>query len=140
MILNVNFEELQALHSGAGAFLGETEEPGVAVAAPPEERALVEALVSLLEGDLTIDSLLEQQEIEVAVSAILAALHAEMDANILEMHPADEHAVAAYFDYAHCRAVQGRLREMGDHMRAMIELVTGQSPTQDMARTFAFPD
>lgn len=140
MIFNVNFEELQALQFGAGAFLGETEDQGVAVAAPPEERALVEALVSLLEGDLSIDTLHEQQEIEVAVRAILAKLHAEMDVNILAMHPADENAVAAYFDYAHCRAVLGRLEDMGNHMRALIELVTGEAPGADVARTFAFPD
>ncbi len=140
MIFNVNFEELTALQFGAGAFLGEAEDQGVAVAAPPEERALVEALIPLLEGDLSIDSLHEQQEVEVAVSAILAKLYAEMDATILAMHPADENAVAAYFDYAHCRAVLGRLQEMGGHMRALIELVTGESPTPEVARTFAFPD
>jgi len=140
VILNVNFEELQALQFGAGAFLGEFEDQGVAVAAPPEKRALVEALVPLLEGDLSIDTLQEQQEIAVAVSAILSTLHAEMDATIVAMHAADETAVAAYFDYAHCRAVLARLEEMGDHMRALIELVTGEAPTSEVARTFAFPN
>jgi hypothetical protein len=32
------------------------------------------------------------------------------------------------------------VRELGDEMEAIIELVTGDSPTGDALRTFRFPD
>lgn len=140
MILNVNYEELLALKAGADSVLAEGEETGVAVAAPTEERALVEALVALLEGDLSIDTLAEQREIQTAVAAICQALHVDMDTMVLETHPAHEGAVAAYFDYAHARAVLGRIDDLGAHMEALIELVTGAPATPDVARSFAFPD
>ena len=140
MILNVNFEELQALRTGADSVLAAGEPVGVAVAAPPEERALVEALVAALEGDLSVDTLAEQREAETAIRTITEKLRVDMDAAVLEFHPAHEGAVAAYFDYAHARSVLHRLEELGAHMRALIELVTGEPATDDVARTFAFPD
>jgi hypothetical protein len=48
--------------------------------------------------------------------------------------------VAAYFDFAHGLAVASRLREMAEEMEALIELVTGEAPSLDAARTFRFPD
>ena len=140
MILTINYEELEALKAGADAVLAEREEVGVAVAAPPEERALVESLVEMLEGDLAIDTLAEQRRIETAVRAICETLRVDMDAAVIEYHPAHEGAVAAYFDYAHVRSVLARVEDLGEHMVALIEVVTGDTPTDDVARTFAFPD
>ncbi len=140
MILTVNFEEIQALRAGADTVLREAPDDGPAVAAPPEERALVEALVHLLEGDLAVETLHEQREVETAVRTIARALHAEMDQTVLQTHPAHEGAVAAYFDYAHARAVLGRVEELGAHMEALIEVMTGRPATPEVARSFAFPE
>lgn len=140
MILDVNYEELQALKAGADSVLADGEPTGVAVAAPPEERALVEALVPVLEGDLAIDTLARQREVETAIRAITERLRVDMDSRVLEYHPAHEGAVAAYFDYAHSRSVLHRVEELGAHMEALVELVTGAPATDEVARTFAFPD
>lgn len=140
MILQCNFEELRALRQGADVVLRPgTPEPCV-VAAPPAERAQVEALVPLLEGDVSIGTLAEQREVEGAVRAILVCLKAEMDAAVVAEHPASEPAVAAYFDYAHALGVLTRLEDMGDHMEALIEIVTGAAPNDALAASFAFPD
>ena len=61
MILHCNFEELGALKQGGHAFLGEGSGEGSSVAAPPEGRAEVEALLPRLSGDLTIQTLSEQR-------------------------------------------------------------------------------
>ncbi len=140
MILQCNYEELQALRQGADAVLRAGEPNPCAVAAPPAERAQVGALLPQLEGDVSVSTLAEQEEVESAVRTIVACLRAEMDAAVVAAHPADEVAVAAYFDYAHALVVLARLEEMGDHMRALIEIVTGTTATRAIAASFAFPD
>ena len=140
MILHCNYEELQALRSGAGAVLGDEGVPACGVVAPPRARARVQDLLATLDGDLSLSTLAEQEACEEAVRTILACAHAEMDAAVVALHPAAEKAVAAYVDYAHVRAVLGRLEEMGDHMRALIEVVTGGPADEQSALTFAFPD
>ena len=140
MILHCNYEELQALRSGARAVLGVEDAPRCGVVAPPRARARVQDLLSTLEGDLSLSTLAEQEACEEAIRTILACALAEMDAAVLALHPAAEKAVAAYFDYAHVRAVLGRLEEMGSHMRALIEVVTGGPADEQSALTFAFPD
>ena len=140
MILHCNYEELQALRSGARTVLDGDGPQGCAVAAPPRARARVENLLSTLEGDLSLATLAEQEACEEAVRTILACALAEMDSLVVTLHPAAEEAVAAYFDYAHVRAVLGRLEEMGSHMRALIEVVTGGPADEQAALTFAFPD
>ena len=140
MILTVNFEELQALRSGADAYLTEAETLEAPVAAPPEERALVEALIPFLEGDLSISTLEEQRDIEAAVSSIVTGLLVQIEAGIVATHPAHEHAVAAYFDFAHARSVLERIRDVGEHMEALIEVVTGSEPSDEAVSSFVFPD
>ena len=141
MILQCNYEELRALKQGARVFLGGGEEADTcAVAAPPEERARVEALLPRLEGDVGVPTLAEQIALETAVEAVVGCLRAEMEAHVVATHPADEVAVAAYFDFAHALAVLGRLREMGSEMRALIEVVTGAPATEHVADVFRFPD
>lgn len=130
-----------ALNHGAHAFLSREEEGGGgAVVAPPESRSPVEALLLRLDGDLEVETLADQQELAQAISAIVDCLRSDMETAVLAMHPADEGAVAAYFEFAHALTVQTRIQEVGREMSAMIELVTGQEPTPEMAVTFQFPD
>lgn len=140
MILSCNFEELGALKQGANALLGEAFGEGAPVAAPPEGRAEVEALLPRLSGDLAIETLGEQREVMKAVSTIVHRLREEMDLAIMDTHPADESAVASYFLYAHALAVLVRLAEMGQEMEALIEVVTGEPATPEIAATFLFPN
>lgn len=139
MILHCNFEELGALRQGASVLLGEGRGGGSRVAAPPEGREEVEALLPRLNGDLTIQTLAEQRRVARAVSVIVGRLREEMDLFIITAHPADESAVAAYFLYGHALAVLARLAEMGQEMEALIEVVTGAPPSRDTAESFLFP-
>lgn len=138
MILTVNYEEMMALRSGARAVLGGGPTGAVAVAAPPEDRAVLESL-PLLEGHASVSTLSELLPLEGAVETIVAALRVEMEERIVATHPASEGAVASYFDYAHAFAVLGRIREMRSEMEALIEVVTGLPPDERMSREFIFP-
>lgn len=140
MILRCNYEELNALRAGARVLLEGQGESECAVVAPPTERASVAAFVPRLDGDLAVSTLQEQREVMFAVEVIVECLRAEMDAAVGATHPAAEDAVAAYFDYAHAFAVLGRVRELGEEMEALIEVVTGATATPEVARTFVFPD
>lgn len=135
MILNVNYEELRALATGAELLLMGDRQPGVPVAV----RAQVERLVPRLVGDVEIETLAEQRDVRGAVAAISEFLHSQMDSKVLEHHPAHEEAVSFYFDYAHTIAVLSRLDEMGTEMSAIIELTTGHPATPDSAEGFVFP-
>lgn len=140
MILDCNYEEIKALQEGARVLLEAGAGEPCAVAAPPASRARVEAFVPLLDGPLEVRTLATQEELECAVDAIVACLRAEMEVAVTATHPASEGAVAAYFDFAHALSVQGRIRELGAEMHALIELVTGEPATPEMARGFVFPD
>lgn len=141
MILYCNYEELRALEHGARAVLGtEIGESCAPVAAPTRARAEVEALVPRLAGDLGIQTLSELRVVRSGVAFIVACLRSEMEAHVVATHPADEVAVAAYFDFAHALSVQDRLDEMAHEMEALIELVTGSPADEASARTFVFPD
>lgn len=141
MILHVNYEEMQSLRAGARAFLaiGERASDGPIIA-PPERRVRVEALLAGLQGDLALDTLEELRKAQIGIGAIVEQLRVEMQSAVLATHAADESAVAAYFDFAHGLTVERRLEEMAGEMEAMIELVTGESPSLESARTFRFPD
>jgi hypothetical protein len=112
----------------------------VGVLAPPESRARVEALLPRLKGDLSVSTLAELRAVRVALEAIVEHLREEMEAHVLASHAADESAVNAYFAFAHALTVASRVRELGEEMEAIIELVTGDSPTPEAVRTFRFPD
>lgn len=140
MILRINYEEVRALKSGGRSLLdGESESPSY-VLAPPESRARVEALLPLLEGDLTVATLAELRGVAMAVDAIVEHLRVEMESVVLATHAADESAVAAYFDFAHGLTVAGRLGEMASEMEALIELVTGHPADTEAVASFRFPD
>lgn len=140
MILQFNYEELIALKSGATGLLSESEPGGSAVLAPPEGRARVEALVPRLDGDLSLESLAQVQEVQVAIESIVGWLRYEMESAVVTTHAADESAVVAYFEFAHAFTVSHRLTEMATEMAALIELMTGEPPTFDSARDIHFPD
>jgi hypothetical protein len=138
MILHCSFEELTALNAGVERLLAEADKGGVA--APPDVLPDLEALAPRLTGDLDLQTLAEQASIERAVGHLLAEARERMDATILEQHPAAEGAVQAYFDYAHTLTVADRLRRIGDEMRALIELMTGEPPSEETASSFSFED
>ena len=140
MILYCTFEELSAIAAGAERVLAEVGSGASVIVAPPEVVADVEALLPRLSGDLSINTLAEQQSIARAVTYIVAELKQRMDALIIDEHPASEYAVGAYFDYAHALSVQDRVMRMGKEMSALIEVMTGRPPTADTAREFTFPD
>ena len=140
MILQFNYEELTALKAGANGLLREGEPPGGVVLAPPERRARVEALVPMLDGDVSLESLAEVHDVQVAIETIVGWLRSEMESAVLATHPAEESAVAAYFDFAHAFTVSHRVSEMATEMSALIELMTGAPPTDETARAVHFPD
>lgn len=138
MILTCNYEELQALRRG-GELLARgdvarswSDEGVVLEGGLARARGRFEWLQPQLTGDLSVATLGEQVDLEAAIRDLVQVLRAEMHSEVLAAHPADEGAVAAYFDYAHALSVLGRLREIGDSMRAVAELVGGVE--------LAFPD
>lgn len=140
MLVRCNYEEVSALKHGARAYLeGHDGDEGV-VAGPSVDHASVTALVPRLVGDLTLTTLEDLRSVQTAVEAIVVLLRVEMETTVAATHPADEQAVASYFDFAHAFAVQARLAEMGNEMEVLIELMTGQPATDDQAREFVFPD
>ncbi len=139
MILHCNFEELGALRKGATALLGNAPGESSSVAAPPEGREEVEALLPRLAGDLSLETLAEQQSVLKGVAVIVSRLKSEMDVSVLDSHPADESAVSSYFLYAHALSVLNRVVELGQEMEALIEVVTGAPVTPEIAATFRFP-
>jgi hypothetical protein len=140
VILYCNYEEVEALRSGARALLGQPGSSGSAVLAPPASLARVEALLPRLVGDLSLATLEELRGVQIAIDAIVEHLREEMESMIMAAHPADESAVNAYFAYAHGFTVLSRVGEIAHEMVAIIELVTGDSPSPDAVRTFRFPD
>jgi hypothetical protein len=140
MILACNYEEVTALSHGVRVILLEPVGKSGVVAAPSAARSAVEALAPRLTGDLAVPTLADQRELERAVEFIVVRLRREMNAAVLETHPAAEEAVAAYFDFAHAYAVLGRLREMGREMNAIVEVMTGEPPNEEMVTSFQFPE
>ncbi len=140
MIVHCNFEELTALMAGAQQVLdGDAPEHGM-IAAPPEEREQVAALLPRLDGDFSVITVAEQRSLLNAVAIIVEMLRVEMESMVATNHPAHEVAVSAYFDFAHAFSVQTRLYNVGLEMEALVELVTGGPVTDELTRDFAFPD
>ena len=119
MIVHCNFEELNALKAGAHQLLdGHSPEHGI-IAAPPEERERVAALMPQLVGDFSVTTLAEQRSLLQAVAIIVEILRIDMESMVTANHAAHEVAVSAYFDFAHAYSVQARLREVGLEMEAL---------------------
>lgn len=139
VILICNFEELRALSTGADLLL---DPIGIgssgAVAAPAEALTQVAMLQPRLTGSISLETLDEQRWVRRAVAAICTLLHERMDEKVLEHHPAHEEAVALYFDYAHAFGVLRRLDAIGVEMTGMIELITGEAPTDEAAKRITF--
>lgn len=141
MILSFNFEELRALETGAELFLEEQAHTAASpVAAPSEARADVERLRPRLAAAISVSTLADQRALRKAIAAIAGDLHERMEETVLRYHPAHEEAVSLYFDYAHVFGVLTRLDEMGEEMRALIELMTGEPVSDESARVVTFPD
>ncbi len=141
MILRCNYEEVEALRDGARAFLDlPSPSSSGSVLAPSESRARIEALLPRLKGDLSLYTLSDLYAVRIAVEAIVEHLRVQMESHVLATHAADENAVNAYFAFAHALTVARRVREIGEEMEAIVELVTGGLPSPEAIRTFRFPD
>jgi hypothetical protein len=135
VILHCNFEELRALAAASELIVADGHGQSGAVAAPPESLVMVEQLVPRLTGDMSIETLPDQRRVQKAVHFIVGDLHRRLDERIIEAHPADEEAVALFFDYGHSRSVLHRLELMGAEMEAIVELIGGAA-----AAGMTFPD
>jgi hypothetical protein len=133
MRLVCNYEEITVLIQGGQALLGEEVEALFSSTAPSsaEVREVVGSFLPLLSQDLDFDTLAEQESAENAVVCIVGHLREVMENRVRATHPADEEAVAAYFDFAHALSVQARLQEMGDEMRALEEILAGSPLDSD---------
>jgi len=138
MILHCSYEELNALSAGIERMLADAGRGGVA--APPDVLPDIEALAPRLTGDLDLESLADQQSVEHAIEAVLAVARAYVDETILDQHPAAESAVQAYFDFAHTLTLYERVRRIGEEMRALIELMTGEPPSEETAGSIQFEE
>lgn len=138
MILHCNFEELRALMAASELIVADSHGQPGAVAAPPEALVMVEHLLPRLTGDVSIETLDDQRRVQKAVEFICADLLRRLDERIIDTNPANEEAVALYFDYGHSRAVLFRLEQMRAEMEAIIDLISGTNPAA--ASTVTFPD
>lgn len=137
MILRISYEEATAVNSAAERVLSSAG--GVAVLAPPEVMESLEVLLPI-PGDISVDTLAQQEELLGAVEYVLDHLKRRMDAFIVEQYVGSDDSVNAYFDYANVLTVREKLVNAGREMRAMIEVMTGEAPDPDTARTIEFPD
>jgi len=140
VILYCNYEELTALKAGTRVLLDRAEADSERARLSPRLRADVENLLPLLDGDISLSTLGEVLSVERAVIAIVRHMRVDMETKVVVTHPAEEGAVAAYFDFAHGFVVEHRVREMAAEMEALIELVTGEEPTREAVGSFDFSD
>jgi len=127
VILHCNFEELRALTAASEAIVADGHAHAAALAHQPEGVVMVEKLLPRLTGDVSIETLPDQRRVQTAVRFIVGDLHRRLDERIIETHPADEDAVALYFDYGHTRSVLHRLDQMGAEMEAIVDLIGGSA-------------
>jgi hypothetical protein len=137
MILRMSFEEVTALNSATERLVSAWG--GGSVAAPPEILAELEAHAPL-RGDISILTLAQQRRLMGAVDYIVDDLKHRMDTLIVELYVGAEDTVTAYFDYANVLSLRARLDGIGREMVALIELMTGEAPSRELAETVEFPD
>ena len=140
MILYLSFEELSALNTSAAAVLADHAAGALGIAAPPQAIAEIELLIPHFVGDLSLRSLDEQRRAQRAVRHLTLHARRHMEHTVLAQHPADEGAVAAYFDYAHLLTVGRKLELLGEEMAALIRLLTEHHPESEDGRRFTFPE
>jgi hypothetical protein len=140
VILYLSFEELSALNTSAAEVLADEAAGAHGITAPASLLAEIRQLILQLDGDITLRSLDEQRRVERAVRHLTLHARRQMDRAVLEQHPADEAAVAAYFEYAHLLAVGNRLDAIGEEMAALVRLLTELHPDSEAGRHFAFPE
>jgi len=138
MILHFTFEELSALDAAIERVLDSAE--GGGVAAPPQVITDLESLAPRLVGDISVDTLADQLAIQRAIEFLITETRDRTDFFILDEHPAAESAVSAYFEYAHILTVLERVRQMGEEMKAIVSLMTGEQPSDETARSVSFED
>ena len=139
MILHCDFEELAALTASARHTLAVAAGGVSGFGAEASVLDDVEALVTRLAGDISIQSIPEQESVERAVEHILVSARERMDQIILEQYVGAEDAVTAYFDYANVLTVYERVRHMGREMVALAELLMGEAAATSI-RGVQFPD
>lgn len=141
MILQCDFEEMQALRAGAYLVQQAEEEGWPEILDPsPDAVEAAERFHELRDGELSVATLAEVERLVGAVALISDTFDERLRTIILEREPSDEEAVALYFDWARAQRVLHRLGTMYDDMHALIELMTGESPTADTAASVTFPD
>jgi hypothetical protein len=137
MILRMSYEEVTVLNSVRERLLSAWG--GGGVAAPPEVLAELETHAPL-RGDISVMTLAQQRRLMAAVDYVVEHLKGRMDTLVVELYVGAEDAVNAYFDYANALALRSQLAAMGREMVAMIELMTGEAPTAEMAEMVTFAD
>ena len=137
MILHCSFEELAALDAVIERVRDSFGTGGVA--APPEALHDIVALAPRLIGDLSLETLNDQESVERAIEFLLTDARDRTDEIILDQHPGAEDAVLAYFEFAHLLTVLDRVQQIGHEMRAIIDLMTGSRQTSD-AGGYRFED
>ena len=119
MILELTYEEVTALNSAAERLRGAG---GGGVAAPPEAVAALDERLPL-QGDITVDSPVEQARLLRAMDVVLDHLKQRMDALVLEQYVGADDPVNAYFDYANVLTARHRLYRIGLRMRAVQDVI-----------------
>jgi hypothetical protein len=137
MILRMSYEEVAVLNSVMERLLSSWG--GGGVAAPPEVLAELETR-SPLRGDISVMTLAQQRRLMAAMDYVVEHLKGRMDTLVVELYVGAEDAVNAYFDYANALALRSRVAAMGREMVAMIELMTGEARTEEMAELVTFAD
>jgi hypothetical protein len=138
VILHCNFEELSALSAAIERALDNAGAGAHPVVAPPRAIADLEALHPRLASEIPITTLAEHASLRRALDHVMDELRTRLDATVLEQHAAAEDAVLAYFDFAHTLTVQQRLDRIGVEMAALVEVITGQPASSDVAQRFSF--
>lgn len=136
MILELTYEEVTALNSAAERIRSAGEG---GVAAPPEAMAALDRQLPL-QGDLSIETLMDQARLLIAVDVVLDHLRHRMDALVLEQYVGADDAVNAYFDYANVLTARTRLHALGLQMRAMADLISGRHIERGAADEPGSPD